>query len=231
MEYIEAQGGRSERVRLRGMRTRSAACQELAKTGANRVDRPTQAGHADFADLGLRDAVEHLFTLSCSLLLSKSASPSSPSDPPPNTPFPSSPPPIPPSLFPPSPSPPPLLLFPPSPSPPPPPPPPRLPLHSPLPPPLFPPPSFSLSPLPNHPPPSPPPPFPPPLSLPPTPPPPGVKWSRVPWIPHVRACRDSSCRSVSARRTASSEPSPIPGVGNELGTKRCASAEMAWNMT
>ena len=50
-----------------GSRTRSAACQELAKTGANRVDRATQAGHADFADLGLRDAVEHLFTLSCSL--------------------------------------------------------------------------------------------------------------------------------------------------------------------
>ena len=50
-----------------GSRTRSAACQELAKTGANRVDRATQAGHADFADLGVRDAVEQLFTLSCSL--------------------------------------------------------------------------------------------------------------------------------------------------------------------
>jgi hypothetical protein len=48
-------------------RTRTAACQELARTGANRVDRATQAGHADFADLGLRDAVEHLFTLSRSL--------------------------------------------------------------------------------------------------------------------------------------------------------------------
>jgi hypothetical protein len=50
-----------------GSRTRTAACQELAKTGANRLDRATQAGHADFADLGLRDAVEHLFTLSRSL--------------------------------------------------------------------------------------------------------------------------------------------------------------------
>jgi hypothetical protein len=50
-----------------GSRTRTAACQELAKTGANRVDRATQARHADFADLGLRDAVEHLFTLSRSL--------------------------------------------------------------------------------------------------------------------------------------------------------------------
>ena len=54
-------------VALRGSRTRTAACQERAKTGANRVDRATQAGHADFADLGLRDAVEHLFTLSRSL--------------------------------------------------------------------------------------------------------------------------------------------------------------------
>jgi hypothetical protein len=47
--------------------TRSAACQELAKTGTNRMDRATQAGHADFADLDVRDAVEHWFTLSCSL--------------------------------------------------------------------------------------------------------------------------------------------------------------------
>ena len=31
------------------------------------MDRATQAGHADFADLGVRDAVEQLFTLSCSL--------------------------------------------------------------------------------------------------------------------------------------------------------------------
>jgi hypothetical protein len=50
-----------------GSHTRSAACQELAKTGANRVDRATQAGHADFADLDVLDAVEHWFTLSCSL--------------------------------------------------------------------------------------------------------------------------------------------------------------------
>ena len=50
-----------------GSRTRTAACQELAKTGANRGDRATQAGHADFADLELRNAVAHLSTLSCSL--------------------------------------------------------------------------------------------------------------------------------------------------------------------
>ena len=31
------------------------------------MDRATQAGHADFADLDVRDAVEHWFTLSCSL--------------------------------------------------------------------------------------------------------------------------------------------------------------------
>ena len=50
-----------------GSRTRSAACQELAKTGTNRVDRATQPGHADVADLYLWDAVEHWFTPSGSL--------------------------------------------------------------------------------------------------------------------------------------------------------------------
>ena len=55
---VTPRGGPSERG-CGGSHTRSAACQELAKTGANRVDRATQAGHADFADLGLRDAVEH----------------------------------------------------------------------------------------------------------------------------------------------------------------------------
>ena len=42
-----------------GSHTRSAACQELAKTGTNRMDRATQTGHADFADLDVRDAAEH----------------------------------------------------------------------------------------------------------------------------------------------------------------------------
>lgn len=42
-----------------GSHTRSAACQELAKTGTNRMDRTTQTGHADFADLDVRDAAEH----------------------------------------------------------------------------------------------------------------------------------------------------------------------------
>ena len=98
-----------------GSRTRTPARQELAKTGANRVDRATQAGHADFADLGLRDAVAHSFTLSRSLAGQVVA---------------------------------------------------------------------------------------------------GSRDS------HVRACRDSSCRSVSARRTASSGSSPIPaGFGNEFGNE------------
>lgn len=42
-----------------GSHTRSAACQQLAKTGTNRMDRTTQTGHADFADLDVRDAAEH----------------------------------------------------------------------------------------------------------------------------------------------------------------------------
>jgi hypothetical protein len=42
-----------------GSHTRSAACQELAKTGTNRMDRATQTGHTDFADLDVRDAAEH----------------------------------------------------------------------------------------------------------------------------------------------------------------------------
>src|SRR6478752_8658001 len=42
-----------------GSHTRSAACQELAKTGTNRMDRTTRTGHADFADLDVRDAAEH----------------------------------------------------------------------------------------------------------------------------------------------------------------------------
>src|SRR5262245_55817931 len=45
----------------------AAACQELAKTCANRVDRATQTGHADVADLDVLDTVEREFTLSCSL--------------------------------------------------------------------------------------------------------------------------------------------------------------------
>src|SRR6185437_6499116 len=49
-----------------GSHTRSAACQQLAKTGTNRMDRTTQTGHADFADLDVRDAAEHWSTMSCS---------------------------------------------------------------------------------------------------------------------------------------------------------------------
>jgi hypothetical protein len=63
-------GGRSEHQRLRGSagaRPRSAACQELANTGTNTVDRATQPGRKVGADLYLWDAVEHWLTLPCSL--------------------------------------------------------------------------------------------------------------------------------------------------------------------
>jgi len=59
-EYIEAQGVDVLNVcGCGGSAHPSAACQELAKTGANRADRATQTGHADFADLDVRDALEH----------------------------------------------------------------------------------------------------------------------------------------------------------------------------
>ena len=48
-----------KRVRLRGPHILSAACQELAKTDANRVDGATQTGQADLADLDVLDGVEH----------------------------------------------------------------------------------------------------------------------------------------------------------------------------